>query len=62
MEYTVDSKWTGWVGGWGSEGDIAEVLNRRAAQGWRLTRTESQRCMWNWCLPRIKLLLIFERG
>jgi len=60
-EYAVDSKWSGWFGGWGSETDIAAVINVRAREGWTLVRTESQRCGWWWFLWRIKLLMIFER-
>ena len=63
MEYRVETKWAGWLGGWGSESDLAAILNRAASEGWRLTRTESQRAFWWWLpwLPRIKLLMIFER-
>lgn len=63
--YVVESKWCGWGGGWGSESDIARIMNRRAAQGYRLVATESKRC---WCLVllllpvwRVKLLMMFER-
>ena len=37
MEYLVESKWTGYWGGWGSEGDIAGIMNARASEGWRLS-------------------------
>jgi hypothetical protein len=64
IEYAVESKWTGFWGGWGSEDDIAERINARAREGWRLIRTESK--YFNWWLifwfPRAKLLMIFERS
>lgn len=61
LQYRVITKWTGWVAGWGSESDIAGILNAEAQQGWRLSRTESQRSAWMWFFPRIKLLMVFER-
>ena len=61
MEYGVDSKWTGWVGGWGSESDIASILNDWAEEGWRLVRSEAALCWWFWMIPRKKLLMVFER-
>lgn len=64
MEYLVESKWTGFWGGWGSEGDIAAILNARGREGWRLVRSESH--LFNWWLilwfPRVKLLMIWERA
>ena len=62
-EYLVISKWTGWFGGWGSEADIADMMNEVAADGWRLVRTENGPFVWFW-LPsfvRRKLLMVFER-
>lgn len=61
MEYLVNSKWSGWFGGWGSEDDISDILDNAAEDGWRLIRTESIRQFWWWVFPRPKLLLIFER-
>lgn len=61
MEYLVESKWTGWFGGWGSESDIAAGMTRRSGEGWRLVSTKTERSAWMWCLPRIKLLMVFER-
>ena len=61
MEYLAESKWTGWFGGWGSESDIAAVITRRSGEGWRLVSTKSERALWNFWLPRIKLLMVFER-
>lgn len=59
--YHVVTRWAGWIGGWGSESDIAQVLNEKAAAGWKLVRSESQFCGWWFFLPRKKLLLIFEQ-
>ena len=61
MEYLAESKWTGWFGGWGSESDIAGMMSRRGADGWRLVRSESKPFLWWWWLPRVKLLMIWER-
>ncbi len=61
LEYNVISKWSGWWGGWGSESDIIGLLNAEAAEGWQLVRSESLRLFWWWCIPRPKVLLIFER-
>ena len=61
-EYRVESKWSGIFGGWGSESDIAQLINQVAADDWRLIRTENIRALWFWFLPRPKLLMIFERG
>jgi hypothetical protein len=62
MEYLTVSKWTGWFGGWGSEGDLSAVINQHAAQGWRLVRSESGVFAWMWFVPRHKVLLMFERA
>jgi len=59
--YVVESKWVGFWGGYGSEDDVARILNRRAAQGYRLVGTKTERSLWMWCMPRIKLLFFFER-
>jgi hypothetical protein len=59
--YVVESKWCGFIGGFGSENDIARILNRRAAQGYRLTSSKTERAAWMWIVPRIKLLMFFER-
>jgi len=61
MEYTVISKWCGWFGGWGSENDVAEIMNGLARHGWRLLRTDVALCAWWWWLPRKKLLMVFQR-
>lgn len=61
MEYAVESKWTGWFGGYGSESDIAARLNARSSEGWTLCRTEVMRVAWFWFLPRPKFLMVFER-
>ena len=61
MEYTVVSKWCGWFGGWGSESDVAQIMNGLARQGWRLLRTDVAFCAWWLCLPRKKLLMVFQR-
>ena len=61
MEYMVISRWTGWAGGWGSEGDLSEVINGQSSDGWKLVRTESGLFGWFWWFPRHKLLMIFER-
>ncbi len=61
MEYMVESRWTGWWGGYGGEGDIGKLLNIRAGEGWRLVRTETQHFLWFFFLPRVKLLLVWER-
>lgn len=61
MEYIVESKWTGWFGGWGSETDIASIMTLRSTTGWRLVRTESKPFAWFWCIPRVKLLMVWER-
>ena len=63
MEYKVETKWAGWLGGWGSESDVAAILNREAKEGWRLARIDSKRALWWWLpfMPRIKLLMVFER-
>ena len=59
--YKVTSKWCGFFGGWGSESDIAAHMEAAAQTGYRLVRTESQRAWWYWCLPRNKMLFIYER-
>lgn len=61
MEYAAISKWTGWFGGWGSESDLAAVINGYGAEGWRLVRSENGLFLWMWFYPRRKVLLIFER-
>lgn len=58
--YVVQSKWCGWWGGWGSESDIAAILNKAAAEGYVLHDTRSQWNMWFFCIPRPKLLMIFR--
>ena len=60
-EYNVRSKWAGWFGGWGSEGDVAAIMDETATHGWRLVRTESIHALWFWFIPRPKLLFVFER-
>lgn len=60
-EYFVESMWTGFTGGYGSESYIAQRLTARAQEGWSLVRTEAHRCAWYWFVPRIKILLVFER-
>lgn len=59
-QYRVISKWTGWWGGWGSEKNIADMLNACGAEGWNLVRSENSLFLW-WFLPRHKVLFIFER-
>jgi hypothetical protein len=61
MEYTAISKWTGWIGGWGSEMDISNLINQFAVSGWRLVRSENGVFLWWWFYPRRKVLFIFER-
>lgn len=61
QRYVVESKWCGWWGGWGSERDIAAILNRRAQQGYRLLSTKSIHGLWFLLVPRPKLLMFFER-
>jgi hypothetical protein len=61
LEYHAESKWCGFFGGWGSEQDIATLINRYAAEGWRLASTKNIHALWFWLLPRPKLLLLFER-
>jgi hypothetical protein len=60
-EYHVESMWTGYFGGYGSESYIRHRMNQLGRSGWRLIRTETQRHFWWWWLPRIKLLAIYER-
>ena len=59
--YLASSKWCGWWGGWGSENDIARHIEAQAAGGYRLVRTESRTSWWFFCIPRPKMLFIFER-
>ena len=61
-EYKTITKWAGWWGGWGSENDIADIINEEARAGWRLVRWESMRLFWWWFLPRLNMLFIFERA
>lgn len=61
FEYRVESKWSGWAGGWGSESDIAGIMNGFAGQGWRLISTKNVHALWFWIVPRPKLLMVFER-
>lgn len=61
MEYLVESKWTGFLGGWGSEADIAKRMNYHTREGWELIRTESKLFLWFWFVPRVKLLMIWGR-
>ena len=39
-EYTVDSQWAGWWGGYGAERLLEKEINQRASEGWRLIRFE----------------------
>ena len=59
--YSVESKWVGWFGGYGSESDIASRMNAMSQQGWQLARTEVARATWFWFLPRLKMLMVWER-
>ncbi len=61
MQYMVVSRWAGFWGGWGSEGDLGEVINTHAGQGWKLKDTEASIFAWFWFIPRHKVLMIFER-
>ncbi len=62
-EYKLISKWSGWWGGFGSESDIAALVNAEATEGWRLVRSESDRFIWFYIpfIWRPRLLLFFER-
>jgi hypothetical protein len=61
-EYHVESVWAGWLfGGWDSESQIEDILNRLAGEGWRLISTQSQHFAWWPPFIRPKLLLVFER-
>ena len=69
-EYVVDSQWAGWWGGYGAERLLENEINKRANEGWRLIRTESQSFLW-WGLgivplwivaKRTKILYIYERA
>jgi hypothetical protein len=62
FEYQATTKWCGWWGGWGSEADIAAVINGMASQGWRLASSKNLLALWFWVVPRPKLLMIFERA
>ena len=57
--YRALSKWCGWFGGWGSESDIAEVLNREPE--WQLIRTDIAWSLWFYFVPRKKLLMILHK-
>ena len=59
--YRVSSRWCGWFGGWGSEGDIARHIETMATGGYRLVRTESRLALWYWFVPRVKTLFVYER-
>ena len=61
IEYLVESRWVGFGGGYGSENAIARELNKRAGEGWKITRTEASYQRWMLFLPRVKLLIIWER-
>lgn len=58
--YVVLSKWVGWAGGWGSETDIADIMNSMYAQGYILVDTKDRKAWWNGWFPRHKLLMIFR--
>ena len=45
-EYTVDSQWAGWWGGYGAERLLEKEINQRASEGWRLIRTEARPFWW----------------
>lgn len=60
MQYKVVSKWCGWFGGWGSERDIAAVLNAAGAEGLHLVRSENGLFLWMWIIPRRKVVFVFE--
>ncbi len=68
-EYLVHSQWAGWFGGYGSEPLIANEINQRAQDGWRLVSTKAQLKAWYglsaWpptlVALRTKLLYVFER-
>jgi hypothetical protein len=60
--YVVESKWCGiLLGGFGSENDIATIVNRRHSQGYRLASTKMSIAWWMMFIPRHKLLMFFER-
>ena len=60
-EYLVESQWAGWWGGYGEEHVLANHLERRAAEGWRLAKVERGIYLWFWYIPRTKLLYFWER-
>ena len=68
-EYVVDSQWAGWWGGYGAERLLANEINNRARDGWKLKDIETSTKMWFglslwplalWAL-RTKVLYVFER-
>ena len=61
-QYRVTSKWAGWLGGWGSEDDIAKHIETETVGGWHLLRTESEIRFWWFFVPRPKLVFIYERA
>ena len=68
-EYVVDSQWAGWWGGYGAERLLANEINSRARDGWKLRDIEASNKWW-WGISawppaivslRTKLLYVFER-
>ena len=68
-EYLVHSQWAGWWGGYGSEPLLQREITLRAAQGWRLASTKTDKFMWFgvsvWppaiIAFRTRVLYVFER-
>ena len=61
MQYKVVSRWCGWWGGFGPDEAIARCIEQETAGGWRLTSTASAARLWLWCIPRPRVLFVFER-
>jgi hypothetical protein len=59
-QYRVETQWGGLFGGSSASGTLEELLNQRAAEGWRLVSAVQGIGYW-WLIPRTKITYIWER-
>ena len=61
MQYKAVSRWCGWWGGFGSDQAITRRIEQETPGGWRLVSTASAVRFWLWCIPRPRVMFVFER-
>lgn len=59
--YRVAQRWAGWFGGYGNDGDLTLWFNSRTEGGWELRTMEIETRWWLLCVPRKKIIAVFER-